>query len=403
MKINFEVHICYNIEYYLAFLLLLSLIGCNKKPKSTGVIPIIDVEYALNNLGNSSQLEILSEVEYLLLQTDSNSIVTGHPRFCCDDNFIISNSFRKILLFNKSTGAFYKEIGGVDRGPNGYFYTLFGLTFNEEKNIVYAGDWDYTVCGYNYDNIKIEPFREPYTPGFFTFGYINDSIYAGFRGNDLKDKITVFNKTGNILNTFTNNLFKNSDSRHFRRNSYEGIFYRANGQLSFKEIYNDTLFRVTPNALVPRYILDLGKYSPPPEKREEIEKIISRDELGNVTMKLDNYIVTGVVCESVKYIFFEFRFQRINYWGAYDKKTGNTYVQKNEGNILMNGIEMPFRLTRAFINQKNQELVTFIDAYQLVLWIKTNPEKLKLLPQQIQQQLKGVKESDNPVVIMAKL
>jgi hypothetical protein len=155
--------------------------------------------------------------------------------------------------------------------------------------------------------------------------------------------------------------------------------------------------------LIPRYVFKMGKYSPPPEKRSELERIITRNELGNVTRQLDNYIESKVICESVRYLFFEFRYQMKDYWGFYDKKTEETYIKKSEDNIIMNGIEIPYRLTRAFINQKNQELVTFIDAYQLIAWMKSNPEKLKALPQEVQKQIKEVKESDNPVVIIAKL
>ncbi len=393
-----------NIRNLLLIILLIGfLISCNNSENMKLKNNCINVDYAIKNIANINQPDLFSKINYIRLQTDSNSIVSGHPRFCCDNNFIICSSFKRILLFNKKTGAFYKEIGEYDKSPNGYWYTLFGLFFNEEKTIIYAGDWNYAICGYYYDNKKIVPFQQPNTPGFYSFGYINDSIYTGFLGNDRKDKIIVFNKRGNILNIFTNNIFDNSDSRNFRRNSYEVIFYRANGQLNFKEVYNDTLFKVNPSTLIPRYIFDLGKYSPPAEKREEMEKIISRDILGNVTMKLDNYIVTGVLCESKRYILFEFRFKRIDYWGFYDKQKGETYVRKEKDNLLMNGIEIPFRLKRAFINQKNQELITFIEAYQVISWMKNNPEKVKLLPKQLQVQLKEVQESDNPVIIIAKL
>jgi hypothetical protein len=186
-------------------------------------------------------------------------------------------------------------------------------------------------------------------------------------------------------------------------NAYEGIFYRTNNILCFKEIYNDTLYQVKNDSLLPRFVFEMGKYSPPPEKRSELEEIITRDELGNVTWLLDNYVETKYLCESERYILFEFKYQTSEYWGFYDKKKDKTHIRRNEDNIVMNGIEMPFRLTRAFINQKNQELITFIDAYELVLWIESNPEKVKALPPEIQQQIKDVKKSDNPVVITAKL
>jgi hypothetical protein len=368
-------------------------------------IKVIDLHSALsNNIDNSSNLDIFSKIKYVKLETNKNCIIGEFPRFFCDDDIIIANSFQKILFFNKNTGEFNKEIGKFDKSPRGYGFTISTLAFNEEDKIIYAGEWDFTFCGYNFNNKKIIHIKPPFRY-INSIGYINNSIYAGFVGSNMGGKemrMAVFKENGDIINIFPNYLpYASSSNFHF--NAWEGIFYRFKAKLNFKEIYNDTLFQVNTDALIPRYVFKMGKYSPPPEKRSELERIITRNELGNVTRQLDNYIESKVICESVRYLFFEFRYQMKDYWGFYDKKTEETYIKKSEDNIIMNGIEIPYRLTRAFINQKNQELVTFIDAYQLIAWMKSNPEKLKALPQEVQKQIKEVKESDNPVVIIAKL
>ncbi len=388
------------------FLLQLSLILIFNYLNTDAIEPVkIDLLNAFNNIDDTSNFDIFYKIDFIKIETNKDCIIDEFPRFFVDDDFIIANSFRSILLFTKNTGKFNKEIGKYDRSPNGYRQTIATLAFNEKDNIIYAGDWDFEFCGYNLNNNKKIIHIKPPNRYITSIGFINDSVYAGFVGSNMGGKemrMVVFNKNGNIINIFPNYLPYDSSS-HFHFNAWEGIFYRFKAKLNFKEIYNDTLFQVNTDALIPRYVFKMGKYSPPPEKRTELEKIITRDEMGHVTWKLDNYMKTKVICESVRYLLFEFRYQMTDYWGFYDKKTEETHIRKNENNIIINGIEMPFRLTRAFINQKKQELVTFIDAYQLISWMKSNPEKVKLLPQKIQQQLKGVKETDNPIVIIAKL
>ena len=146
----------------------------------------------------------------------------------------------------------------------------------------------------------------------------------------------------------------------------------------------------------------MGEYSPPPKKRFDLEKIITRDELGMVTRLLDDYIVTTHLCETDRYLLFEFKYKTLPYWGYFDKKTKKTEVIKNTADVQINGITFPFRLTRASLNQKEQLLISFIPAYDLVSWFNEAGLKSTELHPKLSR-LKNVKENDNPVVIIAKL
>lgn len=386
-------------------LLFLYIISCGKDGNKTISISKIDVETALNNIDEPSKIEIFSEIKYIKLETSKESLISEYPRFYCDKKHVVSNAFKQILLFNKNTGNFEKEIGVRDKSPTGYAFTLGCFAFDEKNKVIYAADWNRNYLGYNF-NGEITKFVKLPNKYISSAGIVNDSVFSGFISGYIereKIKIINFKKNGEVIKKFPNNLpYRNIDDP-FIYNAYEGIFYRTNNTLCFKEIYNDTLYQVKNNSLLPRFVFKMGKYRPPPEKRSKLEEIITRDESGSVTWLLDNYVETKYLCESERYILFEFKYQTQEYWGFYDKKKGETHIRRNEDNITVTGIEMPFRLTRAFINQKNQELVTFIDAYELVLWIESNPEKVKALPQDVQQQIKEVKESDNPVVIIAKL
>ncbi len=389
----------------LYFLIFLHAISCEKDINKIKSIPEIDIETTINSMDESSKIEIFSEINYIMLETSKESIISEYPRFYCDEKHIVSNAFRQILLFNKNTGSFEKELGVRDKSPTGYAFTLGCIAFDEKNKIIYAADWNRNYIGYNFNGEITKSIKLPHKY-ISSAGIVNDSVFAGYISGYIKHeeiKIINFRKNGEVIKIFPNNLPYGNIDGSFMYSAYEGIFYRTNNSLCFKEIYNDTLYQVKNDSLLPRFVFKMGKYSPPPEKRSELEEIITRDKLGNVTWLLDNYVETKYLCESVRYILFEFKYQTVEYWGFYDKKTGETHIRKNEDNITVNGIGMPFRLTRTFINQKNQELVTFIDAFELVLWVESNPEKVKALPQEVHQQFKEVKDSDNPVVIIAKL
>jgi hypothetical protein len=317
--------------FFLQLTLILTFNYLNVNAKEP--IKVIDLHSSLNNnIDNSSNLDIFSKIKYVKLETNKNCVIGEFPRFFCDDDFIIANSFRKILLFNINTGEFYKEIGKFDKSSTGYAFTLGCIAFDEKNKVIYAADWNRNYLGYNFNGEITKLIKLP-NKYISSAGIVNDSIFAGYISGYIereKIKIINFKKNGEVIKIFPNNLPYGNIDGSFMFNAYEGIFYRTNNTLCFKEIYNDTLYQVKNDSLLPRFVFKMGKYSPPPEKRSELEEIITRDESGNVTWLLDNYVETKYLCESVRYILFEFKYQTLEYWGFYDKKKSETHIQTSK-------------------------------------------------------------------------
>lgn len=76
-----------------------------------------------------------------------------------------------------------------------------------------------------------------------------------------KDMIAIFNSRGDTLSTFTKTERVENYSKPLARGTDYGTQYEINGNLFIRTEFNDTLFQVIPpNRLLPKYVLNLGKY-----------------------------------------------------------------------------------------------------------------------------------------------
>lgn len=206
---------------------------------------------------------------------------------------------------------------------------------------------------------------------------------------DEKKKIIIFNKEDSIIKIFPNYLsfpFMGQINILFI-NSW---FYKLNNQLNFCERFNDTLFNITSNSLIPRFVFDKGSYSFPYELRS--------------SGSWSKYFLTENILESSKYLFYTFSFEGKIYTAMYDKEKKTTIVNDyigESGKGYINNIQDFVPLELSSIN-KQGELTCTIDAYKVRLWFETNSDKADHLPENIQK-LKKIPDSGNPIVAIVSL
>lgn len=368
-------------------------------PAVTNDLEIIDLKDAFQNMQQLQFDDLFEEIRYVELETGKDCLIDNGFRFFANDSFILLNGNRQIFLFDKESGSFVRKIGTIDKSPQGYKVTLGGLPFDEKNGIIYADNWTQSWCGYNLHGEKIYNIKYP-TSYIGSFGLLNDTSFAGFLLNILgneKRKIVTFETSGKIIQTFPNPLSYIKKSPTISVSKNEGLFYLYNNKLFFKETFNDTLFHVQEKLLSPRYVFKMGKYSFPYEKRDELEDY-KKDKDGNLVLPIFNYFVISNLCESERFLFFEFSYNQETYWGYYNKKRKVTKIIDNRALNFTNETGMPFKLLRAYINSNN-EIVTSVEAYKLVEWIRNYPEIAKKIP----PSLKQIEDTDNPVVVIAKL
>ena len=373
---------------YLLFLFFLTF-SCSSP--NDNLHEIINLKQAFEKMKPVDISDIANNFEYIRLETKDVCLTGAKLKVYSDDQYLIAIDLNKILLFNRKDGKFIREIGHMGNGPGEYSRTYRVMPFNEEKNIVYAGRnkkrYGYSLDGQLKDTLTIPELVSE-------IGNIDEGIFAAFlpnyQGNE-KNKIIIFNDKDSLIKIFQNYLSAPKTDGFFVYNP-GSWFYKLNKQLYFYELFNDTLFHVSTNSLTPRIIFNMGPYSPPYEMKTSPK------------FEVDKYFVMQTIQESSKYLFCSFNFNKKNYTAIFDKNKRTTVVNDyspESGNGFINNTNDFVPLELSSINEKG-ELTCTMDAFKIKQWFDLNPEKVNQLPKYLKD-LINIRETDNPVILIAKL
>ena len=100
------------------------LTSCNNRGQfkngSNASLPyIIDIEKDINNVRSVPLSTLGSQLEYILLETDSVCLIKSVSNAFVSDSFIYVSDGSRVLLFTRN-GKFLKQIGAAGRGPGEY-------------------------------------------------------------------------------------------------------------------------------------------------------------------------------------------------------------------------------------------------------------------------------------------
>jgi len=373
---------------YILFLIFITF-SCNSKNEN--LHEIINLKQAFENMKPVDINDISINFEYVRLETKDECLTGTRLAVYSNDQYLIAIDRKKILLFDRKDGKFIREIGHMGNGPGEYSRTYNVMPFNEGKNIVYAGRnkkrYGYSLDGQLKDTLSIPELVSE-------IGNIDDNIFAAFlpdyQGGE-KNKIIIFNHKDSLLKTFPNYLSAPKTLSFFVWNP-NSWFYKLNKQLYFYQLFNDTLFHIKTNSITPRYVFNMGQYSPPYEMKTSPK------------FEVDKYFFIKGIYESSKYLLCAFGFNQRIYTALYDKDQQNTFVNdytSESGNGFINNTNDFVPLELSSINERG-ELTCTIDTYKIMQWFKENPEKINQLPQYLKD-LINIRETDNPVILIAKL
>ena len=406
---------------FIFFVLL--MVQCSTPKENLSAIESINVSESFQSKSAVKLSSIVSQLEYIPLETNPECVL-NYPRFYVIDSLILVNDFRQILVFDRTTGKYMRKIGRYGNGPNEYRNTFLGMTeaVAEEKGLVFVrgnrpdealafslldGRFLFNV---NYDftsYLKDESWLQ-HEYGLRPVN-LNDSLYAFFVKNAIGTtpvKLFLMNNKSQIVKKFSNHQI--CEPSKMVRTINHDYFHRWE-HLYFKETYNDTLYEVRPDSLLPRYVFNLGKYSPPYEKKhtmwDEIDKWASSTDK-KVFSYLDypdhfelwKYMQVIDLIENDNYLFFRLFHGQHYYACSYHKREQKLNISDDTN--FENDIDdfMPFY--PKYINMKG-ELVGTLEVPDVLEWFADNPEKASALAPHIRQ-LKNLKEEDNQIVVIAK-
>ena len=373
---------------YILFLIFITF-SCNSKNEN--LYEIINLREAFENKKSININDIATNFEYIKLETNDECLTGTRLAVYSNDQYLIAIDREKILLFDRKDGRFIREVGHKGNGPGEYSRTYNVMPFDEGKNIVYAGRnkkrYGYSLDGQLKDTLSIPELVSE-------IGNIDDNIFAAFmpdyQGGE-KIKIVLFNHNDSLMKTFPNYLSSPKTSSVFVWNP-NSWFYKLDKQLYFYQLFNDTVFHVETNSLTPKYVLNMGPYSPPYEMKTSPE------------FEPGKYFIMRTIQESSKYLFCSFNFNKKNYTAIFDKNKRTTVVNDyspESGLGFINNINDFVPLEFSSINEKD-ELICTMNALKIKQWFDLNPEKISQLPEYLKN-LKNIQETNNPVIIIAKL
>jgi len=379
-----------------AFLIfgLFFLLSCesqvNKSNNQIEEVNIID-SYGQNVEVNLSEI-IDNKIEYVQLETTKNNLLGSSIKICSNDSQIITFSYRQIFLFNRKTGEFLREIGHYGKDPGGYKYVAFCFPYDEIKNCCIAGGWksnsfiEYDLSGAIKNEITGPKNTEQ-------LANLKDNYFVSyirnFDGNE-KNKLTVFNVNDSYTKNYSNYLGFKPTGQAVKWGNH-GWFYKYNNNIGFFELFTDTVFYVSKEQLMPRFTFKLGDKAPPYSEQQSIEFMRN---------KAKDYLFMENIFESTKYLLFNVKYEKNVFQGFYDKNNHETKITGNpEG--FKNDVDSLFPFQYSSVNTSG-ELVGFKEAYKVLKWYNDNSPEVALNSPFIKK-LKNIKESDNPIVMIAKL
>ena len=352
-------------------LVALSIASCTEQEEMI----CVDVNQAMNTSLFRNLSGVVKTLEYVPLETDSNSLVPGKFKIALFEKDIVMISNRRILLFDRVTGKFKNEVLHWGREPGGYANAMVGkgMTFNEKEGYLFLKEWGNYISTYHVYTGDRKQFS---TMGSIkSVAYTDDDSFVTTAFNyDGKHKVKMwmyddYECVDSIPNHWTFDL--KNDGMTIIDN--DEIFYRSDNRTYFKDATNDTVFVVT-DTLMPAFVFTPSSCLPQIELREHPELLYQK--------MIEKYFVNNIV-EDDACIYYTVAHEGKTYYLVYDKASGEGGVLK-EG--FINDIDNGVNLFPEHITERGE--------YVFVL----NPASMS------EEELAKckLKEDDNPMIVIGK-
>lgn len=266
----------------LFLVLFLQILACTNTIKE----PPVDIIFNINADNNKKLIDLkLSDLadsfRLIPLETNKESLLGENTTYYVCNRYIIAYSERGVYKFN-ADGKFIKKLFGLGTGPN-EFLGLVGycdFVVDEKNDLLYILDklekYKYLVV---YD-LKSEQFLEPVKrcfPGYETFAQYNDSLIIGSI-HDMRDTSNYAVYYQNFKGEFVSGITHNKKTIFGQRETFQqGKLTKADSIYYFSFDYDDTLFRIRENKLIPYLALNFKtkRDNTPDQTRKVGDRFIS--------------------------------------------------------------------------------------------------------------------------------
>lgn len=404
---------------------LFVLLGCTDM-KETGQEQI-DIASAFARQVDLKASDYFTKVRYIPLETTDESIIgKGAEMQFLGDKILITTSQNQCLLFDKNTGKYLATVGHQGEDPEGY--QRANAWVNHQTEIIYLESFNNAWVSFDGTGHFQKRISIPDKSKGEAFDYIDADTYITYLNGILSDgtEDVVFfredavlkriqmqemneDNTLNPANIQSVSVLRGGEEgyKQFGSPNLKGIinldfkepdqgfmqligvtrFWHQGEDLFYKGNYNDTIYQVKQQELIPVKVLDLGEYHWPFTERFNkkhdhsfyITNILESDNL--MLLRFVRYLLNGE--------------KRAAYNAVIKKKTGEVKISPIEKGFENDLI--PFMPLHPYTVSTKGEYGGMIQAFDIVEWFEENANGN--IPSEIRH-LKDVEEEDNPVIVL---
>lgn len=407
--------------YQAAIAACLFLTACNESKTTDGVLAVIPLGAAFDTPVELKASDGFKKISYIPLETNDSCLIGHAPSVkILHDKLLVTTAMKQCFLFDRATGRFLTSVGHVGNDPEGYS-DVRGCWVDYPNNLIYFNGWNGSQVIYNADgtykgNLK-SPLKATEFPSFTVFNYLDEQTLVAHStaGNSNPDQVTVFRDT-TIINQFLSSgmdtvSFKMEpeniqslsviynhgfgggmiflDYKDGKAAAYpigDRFFWHQGKDLFFMEQFNDTIYQVTADALLPVRYLDLASYHW--DAAERFNKEQARAIYPTEVLEGKDVLLIRFVVDLYK--------DRFVYNALFDKKNGTVKVS-NYTMAFKNDLDGFLPLQPEFVSPDG-EFAQIIPVDEIISWFEENGDKAGL-PEEVAA-LKQVGEEDNPVVVI---
>jgi len=257
--------------------------------------------------------DILSVTGFTALQSDPSFQLKGINKllFSNGDIFILDNGtdFQNIWLVDEKTGRFKGRIGKQGNGAEDY-EGLNDIALDEDKRLVcsVAGKMSlmrYDQAGNMTDAIKTGVFGEEVEArkeGFVVYNEYNATDISGLH------HLLFYDRRGNLVGR----AFPYPEKQDGNGFAFTGFLSGSNGQIWFNPAFSDTVYEISGQHIIPRYVFNFGSARLPAGLREEK---LSGWDAHDYSYLDENFIKTG------RFLVFGYFDHRKIKLGVFDEST----------------------------------------------------------------------------------
>jgi hypothetical protein len=341
-------------------------------------------------------------VIYIPLETTAESFIDYIATLWMNDSVILINNLGGGLLLFQQNGKFIRQIGKQGRGPGEYGDIHH---FDVIRDTIYIsstgrrGFLRYTLAGIFCDEIKLN-----YQPVYFSTTVDQKLVcYVHQEG-----KIYVYNKN---LNTPPHTIaveYGVTEGRYrYVQMTLPGYNYlqKTPSGLLFNSFLSDTIWNITGDKKEPAFILDMKDKLLPYDKQIEFS---NGDFQGWGNMAKSYQFVHLIAFPSLMFVF-QLHWNTEKYDAIYLNNTKTGEIKKFNTSYIYDDMVSKQklsneRLTYFYTIYSADYLVTSKKTLDVLKYLDQNKENIKEIPSLAWlNQMKTIKEDDNPILVLIKL